>query len=252
MTDAAVNVVKGVAGLPAELVAQLNSDDPQVRGMALVSALTLGSVATAVTVKLGLGAAGKFIPSIKLGTVGAGTGVRGEAAVSAQGIRTGDYEGKAVLPDETTFQYSAQTLSPKTGGSLTGPIEQPATNASVEQIRSLTRQEEAAQILSKDYGMNIERLPNDQGASKLSQPDWKINGEVADVYSPKSGNVQTVWDNISAKTNPSDQQAANVVLNLADSPLSATDVAQYIQRNPVPGLKSLTIMKNGVVSVLEP
>jgi hypothetical protein len=111
MTDAAVNVVKGVAGLPAELVAQLNSDDPQVRGMALVSALTLGSVATAVTVKLGLGAAGKFIPSIKLGTVvkpGAEIGVTGETA--AEPVILGAKLGN----DDATIK-AIQWLKPQDG-----------------------------------------------------------------------------------------------------------------------------------------
>lgn len=53
LTDTAVAVVNGIAGLPADIRNRLNSSDPQVRGEALVDALAIGTVATAVTGKLG-------------------------------------------------------------------------------------------------------------------------------------------------------------------------------------------------------
>jgi len=52
LTDTAVAIARGVANLPDSLRAALNSSDPSVRGEALVDALALGSVATAVTGKL--------------------------------------------------------------------------------------------------------------------------------------------------------------------------------------------------------
>ena len=45
-------------------------------------------------------------------------------------------------------------------------------------------------------------------------------------------------------------QAPNIAINLADSPLSSSDVARYLQRNPAPGMSSVTLIKNGVVTVL--
>ncbi|MBX3659687.1 MAG: filamentous hemagglutinin N-terminal domain-containing protein [Ramlibacter sp.] len=54
MVDAAVIVAKGVAGLPTTILAGLNSADPQVRGEALVDALTLGAAVTAVATKIGI------------------------------------------------------------------------------------------------------------------------------------------------------------------------------------------------------
>ncbi|MDT4858414.1 necrotizing toxin [compost metagenome] len=60
LTDTAIAVAQGLAGLPAELQQRLASNDPQVRGEALVDALAIGTVATAVTTKLtqtGYGAA---------------------------------------------------------------------------------------------------------------------------------------------------------------------------------------------------
>lgn len=53
LADTAMAVANGVAGLPADIQNRLNSSDPQVRGEALVDALSLGAVATAVTAKMG-------------------------------------------------------------------------------------------------------------------------------------------------------------------------------------------------------
>lgn len=39
------------------------------------------------------------------------------------------------------------------------------------------------------------------------------------------------------------RQAKNVVINLADSPMSASTLAQYIQLHPVSGLDKLFIIK---------
>ena len=51
-TDTAIAIAKGIVNLPDNLRAGLNSSDPNVSGEALVDALALGSVATAVTGKL--------------------------------------------------------------------------------------------------------------------------------------------------------------------------------------------------------
>jgi hypothetical protein len=50
--DAAIGIAKNVANLPANLRDRLNSSNPSVRGEALVDALAIGGVATAVTSKL--------------------------------------------------------------------------------------------------------------------------------------------------------------------------------------------------------
>jgi uncharacterized membrane protein YeaQ/YmgE (transglycosylase-associated protein family) len=164
-------------------------------------------------------------------------------------VRTGDYQGANVGADNTTFKLSETQVQPKQGGSLSGEPELPRANASADNIRSFNRQNESAQTLA-DHGFTVVQLANNQGSTKTKQPDLKINGEVADVYSPTSGNVKSIYDAVVKKTNPDDQQAPNVVVNLADSALTASDVAQYLQRNPVNGLKNLVIIKDGKVVVL--
>jgi hypothetical protein len=51
LVDTAINIARGVAGLPANLRDRLNSTDPSVRGEASVDALALGAVSTAVVAK---------------------------------------------------------------------------------------------------------------------------------------------------------------------------------------------------------
>lgn len=166
---------------------------------------------------------------------------------SAIPVRTGKYEGKNTAADDARFDWNERDL-PKVTGSLSGEKELPKKGASPEDIRSLERQDEAAVILS-ERGLTVERLPHRNGKNG-PDPDLKINGETADVYSPTSTNLDTIAGNIFKKTNPAKQQAPNVVVNLADTPLTPSEVAQFIQRNPIAGLKSLTLIKDGKVIVL--
>ena len=65
--------------------------------------------------------------------------------------------------------------------------------------------------------------------------------------------MKSVWDKIYEKANPAETrtfQANNIVVSLADSPLSASEVAQYIQRNPIGGLRNLILIKDGKVTAL--
>jgi filamentous hemagglutinin len=120
----------------------------------------------------------------------------------------------------------------------------PKKNANAEMIRSIERQNEAGKTLS-EYGLDVEYLPD---SNKAKSPDLRINGVVADVYSPSGNSVLTVRTTIETKTA---SQAQNVVLNLADSSLSISDVVQYLQRNPVPKLESLIVIKDGKVVVFK-
>lgn len=47
------------------------------------------------------------------------------------------------------------------------------------------------------------------------------------------------------------KQASSVVINLADSPLSITQVGDALSLKPVEGLKKLYLMKDGEFKVIE-
>lgn len=171
-------------------------------------------------------------------------------AGTGTGIRTGSYEGATVAVDDARAVFKEVEL-PSKPGTLRGEPETHRANSSPEQIRSIDRQNEAAQTLS-EHGLDVEQLPNNSRAGK-KQPDLRVNGELADVYSPKTSNVKSIWDAIDDKANPANVktfQANNVVVNLTDSPLSAAEVAQYVQRNPIGGLRNLILIKDGRVTNL--
>jgi filamentous hemagglutinin len=148
------------------------------------------------------------------------------------------------LADDTRFSLSETELSPSRG-SLTGPAEAPPKNASADMTRSIQRQNEAATILS-NYGLDVENLPNT--GKPGGNPDLRINGELADVASPITNSPASVQKTIAGKVK---NQAPTVVINLADSPLTASEIAQFVQKNPVPGLNKLIIIKDGKVTVLK-
>ncbi len=173
-------------------------------------------------------------------------GVRGRVGAADAGTTTPirNYAGGgASLADDSEFLLGERQL-PRAQGSLSGEAEAPPRNARPDQVRAVGRQNEAAKILA-DHGLDVEQLPNT--GKSVANPDLKINGQVADVYSPTSGNLQTIRDTVVAKVGT---QAPNVVINLADSPLNSSQVAAFLQRNPVPGMNSVVVIKNGVVTVI--
>ncbi len=77
------------------------------------------------------------------------------------------------------------------------------------------------------------------------EPDYKIEGEYFDCYSPQTKNLDNVRDEISGKVK--EGQADRIVLNLDDCPRTASEVADVLQRKPITGLKEILVVKDGQV-----
>jgi filamentous hemagglutinin len=152
--------------------------------------------------------------------------------------------GGAVLGDDSIFLMGEVPLLPAKG-ELTGVPELPPKGANKEMVRSINRQNEAGEILA-NHGLKIEFLPNT--GRKGGNPDLSINGQLADVYSPSGNSVLTVRENVVEKV---EHQAPNIVISLDDSKLSMSDVAHYLQRSPVPQLKSIFLIKDGKVVMIK-
>ncbi|WP_156440541.1 hemagglutinin repeat-containing protein [Burkholderia sp. MSMB1072] len=254
------------ANLPA-IPGTLSPPNPSMSAIATGNAKAVGNTLIDVYNKA-LGVAGIDMPNVQLPHISmtpeeqaaaAATAVMalpwGAEALLGRGNATADLAqsvgatgknyvgGGAQLADDTSFLLAERQL-PVSRGSLSGDAEMPPANAPADQVRAVQRQNEAAQILA-NHGLDVEQLPN--SGLPGPNPDLKINGQIADVYSPTTKNLQTIWDNVAKKVQT---QAQNVVINLADSPLSGTDVAQFLQRNPVAGMNTVTIIKNGAVIVV--
>lgn len=77
-----------------------------------------------------------------------------------------------------------------------------------------------------------------------------INGEVFDNYAPATTNVRNIASNIEAKVMSG--QTNNVVINLADSSVTATALQAQITNYPILGLKQVIIIdKSGNFSLIK-
>lgn len=143
-----------------------------------------------------------------------------------------------------TFRLAPGEIRP--GGELTGRKTTIAPQASLEKQRSLMRENESAETLSK-FGFKVKQNPTVEGSKK---PDYLIdNGEIFDCYAPSGGNVRNIASEIGNKV--FEGQADNVVLNLSDSIATLSGIKSQLSNYPIPGLKKLIVLdKNGGVTVI--
>ncbi len=128
---------------------------------------------------------------------------------------------------------------------LTGRPARILRKDDLETRRGAERENDSAFILWL-RGHNVEQKPSVSGRKN---PDYRIDGEIFDNYAPRSGNPKNVWANIAGKVN--ENQAPNIIVNLADSPLSIAEFNMMIQTNPIPGLNRLWLIeRNGTIIYL--
>lgn len=116
-----------------------------------------------------------------------------------------------------------------------------------ENIRALTRENESAQTLSSKY--DVEQNPKGDFGGK--NPDYKIDGEVYDCYSPSSSSPRNISSNIS-DSKIATGQTTNVVINLDDSPVSMAQMSEQLKNYPIEGMENAIGIKNGEIVKLYP
>lgn len=123
-----------------------------------------------------------------------------------------------------------------TGGSLTGKPTQLPHSSSSDNIRSIMRENESAQILANN-GYHVEQNPIIPG---LKNPDYKINGEIFDNIAPKTNSVRNIYDRALEKINAG--QTKSVVINLADTKVSVGDLQKQFNDWPMKGLDKVIVI----------
>lgn len=145
--------------------------------------------------------------------------------------------GGIVFPETNVWQTGTiGNAIPKSEGSLTGHVTKTTPQMTKENIRSLDRENESAQILSKS-GFHVEQNPIVAGKK---DPDYRINGEIFDNYAPKSGSVRNIWTEVKGKIN--EGQTNNVVINMSDTKVSAPELQQQFTKWPIMGLDKIIII----------
>ncbi|MBF7089946.1 hypothetical protein IUY40_00075 [Flavobacterium sp. ALJ2] len=119
----------------------------------------------------------------------------------------------------------------------------------IETRTSLTRENEGADILAK-RGYDIEQNPTITNTTR--NPDYKIEGEIFDCYSPYNPNksVSGIWDEISQKVIIK-KQTERIFLHLKNWEGKIDDLQKQFDNYPVEGLKEVMILdKNNEIIFL--
>ena len=115
--------------------------------------------------------------------------------------------------------------------------------------RSLQRENEAALTLAKN-GYDIEQNPTISGTTR--KPDYLIEGEVFDCYSPaENTSARNIGSTIEEKVIEKGQ-ADNIVLNLDDWKGNIEDIIKQLNDYPIEGLKQVLVVQNDKVIFIYP
>ncbi|MDE1479832.1 hypothetical protein KKJ01_16740 [Xenorhabdus bovienii] len=145
--------------------------------------------------------------------------------------------GAIVSPSNNIWQTGAiGNAITKSEGVLTEPVTKVTPQMTKENIRSLNRENESAQILAQS-GFHVEQNPHILGRKN---PDYRINGEVFDNYAPKSGSVRNIWTGVKEKVDK--EQTRNVVINMSDTKVSLPVLQEQFTKWPIMGLDKVIII----------
>jgi hypothetical protein len=113
--------------------------------------------------------------------------------------------------------------------------------------RSLEKENESAVTLAR-AGYDIEQNPPPKPNGK--EPDYLVQGEYFDCYSPTGDSARTIYGQLHKKV--SEGQADRIVLNLDLSGASRQDIRARMERYPIQGLKEIKIVEQGVIEQFYP
>src|SRR5262249_19471024 len=123
------------------------------------------------------------------------------------------------IPNRSTWR--TEPTGPA-GGKPTGTRTLNEPNADSLTKRSLQLENEAADTLA-NAGYKVEQNPKLPGAKN---PDYLIEGEVFDCYSPNTSNARNIVNTINKKVG--EGQADRIVLNLKDSGVTRHELREAI------------------------
>ena len=115
------------------------------------------------------------------------------------------------------------------------------------QKHSHNRENQAAEILAAN-GYQVEQNPGTLPNGK--NPDYKIEGEYFDCFSPTSNNINQIRWGISHKVKSG--QTERIILDLDDSIFEPIDIIDLLSRKPKKGLKELIAIKDGKITQVFP
>ncbi|SDC99279.1 hypothetical protein [Glycomyces harbinensis] len=115
----------------------------------------------------------------------------------------------------------------------------------------IRRENEAAKVLA-EAGYDIEQNPPSRPNGKA--PDYMIDGQWWDCYSPTGSSTRTIHTSIRNKVGKSDadRQADRIILNLDGCGATAEEIRARLERSPIRGLQEIKVVKGGKVTQFYP
>ncbi|MFJ8441701.1 CdiA C-terminal domain-containing protein [Kitasatospora griseola] len=167
-----------------------------------------------------------------------------------QGLRTALREAEAGNPGgggsaaARTSNRTSASGTPDPNAAPSGRVTKIDPKDDVATARSKQRENETAQNFAKQ-GYKVEQNPDpskftaEDNITPGKKPDYRIEGEIFDCYSPSSDNPWSIWSNAKGKVDAG--QAYRLVLNTSDTPVQPAQLAQQFKQNPITNLKEVMI-----------
>lgn len=155
----------------------------------------------------------------------------GDEDLDSKGNSSDNVENK-----KTTNPSREPNIDNKPEGKRTEILDQ----MDIETKTSLMRENEGADILAQK-GFKVEQNPVVSGTSR--KPDFKIEGEIFDCYSPfnKNKSVRGIWNEMVDKV-VTKKQTERIFLNLKYWEGNIADLQQQLSSYPIEGLKEVMIL----------
>ena len=157
---------------------------------------------------------------------------------------------QGVYGDETVISIGQGGVKPSelpdTNARPMGNRTKIETKDDAETIRSLTRENEATETLAKN-GYQVEQNPQVAGSRN---PDYKIEGEIFDCYSPNKGtSSRNIGSYIEDKV-INKAQTSRIILNLDDWKGNVENIAHQLAEYPIDGLLEVKVIKDGIIATV--
>lgn len=109
----------------------------------------------------------------------------------------------------------------------------------------LSGEEDTASTMAQ-AGFDVDQHPNTEGPKN---PDFRIEGEIFDNYTPTSTSARNIWSGVQYKI--LNDQTERVVINLRDTGVTFDQLREQF-RYPIDGLLEVIVIDGGQVRPLYP
>ncbi|MEG3847167.1 hypothetical protein QT971_31645, partial [Microcoleus sp. herbarium19] len=156
-------------------------------------------------------------------------------------MTSGNSDGSPSVPNPDRTRPSLNPDPKRQPSGSKSPLPANPSAANADRTRSITRENESAEILSK-AGYNVEQNPIVSGSRN---PDYKIEGRIFDCYAPTTSSPNKIIATLKQKV--VNGQSDRFILNLDDTQVSLSDIQAHLNQYPAPNIREITVVRGGTI-----